>query len=191
MILRVNWILECLTDIPFFSNLSISFWSDVQLCYCLLQIVFLLTSRYCRTEDEVQAVLVTAKVSEKDLTPTTQVLSFSEPSEIEDNLFLLELDGGLLDILSHGERYLYPRPSASKWFCISLIVRLCPCSVVFRGEKDESAVMCTKNRTYEVKIAETSNSLALVPEILWSSDTNIASEDRTLSEKSVSYCLYL
>lgn len=52
-----------------------------------------------------QTVLVTAKVSEKDLTPTTQVLRFSEPSDLEDNLFLLELDGGLLDILSRGERY--------------------------------------------------------------------------------------
>lgn len=62
--------------------------------------------------------------------------------------------------------------------------------MVFRGEKDESAVMCTKNRTYEVKTAETSNSLALVPEILWSNDTNIRSEDRNLSEKNVSYYLY-
>lgn len=57
--------------------------------------------------------------------------------------------------------------------------------MVFRGDKNESAVMCTKNKTYDVKVAEISNALALVPEILWNADTNLSNGERTLSEKNV------
>ncbi|XP_015929770.2 sister chromatid cohesion protein DCC1 [Parasteatoda tepidariorum] len=39
-------------------------------------------------------------------------------------------------------------------------------SLIIRGEPDESAVLCTKSRTYELREAETSNSLLLVPNLL-------------------------
>lgn len=49
------------------------------------------------------------------------------------------------------------------------------------GGKDESAVLCTKNKTYEIKEAETSNSLLLVPNLLLSSDTkNTEGPDRVI-----------
>lgn len=122
--------------------------------------------RYNRTIEEVLSVLTNAKVSEKDLTPVTQVLSFSESSELEENLLLLELDNNLLGLLNNGD------------------------SLAFRGDKNDSAVMCTKNKTFEVKTAEISNSLALVPEILWSQDTNDSIEDRSLTEKNVVKVFY-
>lgn len=38
-------------------------------------------------------------------------------------------------------------------------------SVVFKGDKKESAVLCTETKTYDVKEAETSNSILLLPEL--------------------------
>lgn len=61
--------------------------------------------RYTRTSDEVLSVLINAKVQEKDLTSVTQVLSFPETSELDENLVLLELDNSLLDLVNQGERY--------------------------------------------------------------------------------------
>ena len=36
--------------------------------------------------------------------------------------------------------------------------------VVIRGEKGDSAVLCTESKTYDIKEAETSNNLLLVPQ---------------------------
>lgn len=47
-------------------------------------------------------------------------------------------------------------------------------SVVFKGDHNESAVLCTKAKTYDVKEAETSNSILLLPELTFpDEDTNI------------------
>lgn len=37
--------------------------------------------------------------------------------------------------------------------------------MVFKGDREESAVLCTENKTYDVKEAETSNSILLLPEL--------------------------
>lgn len=37
--------------------------------------------------------------------------------------------------------------------------------MVFKGDHKESAVLCTKTKTYDVKEAETSNSILLLPEL--------------------------
>lgn len=37
--------------------------------------------------------------------------------------------------------------------------------MVFKGDQKESAVLCTKTKTYDVKEAETSNSILLLPEL--------------------------
>lgn len=36
-------------------------------------------------------------------------------------------------------------------------------SLIIRGEKDEHAVLCSKDKTYDMKIADTSNMLLFVP----------------------------
>lgn len=37
--------------------------------------------------------------------------------------------------------------------------------VVLRGERDDNAVLCTKDTTFELKVAETSNTLLLMPSL--------------------------
>lgn len=37
--------------------------------------------------------------------------------------------------------------------------------MVFKGDRKESAVLCTETKTYDVKEAETSNSILLLPEL--------------------------
>ena len=36
---------------------------------------------------------------------------------------------------------------------------------MIRGDKDESAVLCTSDKTFEMKEAETSNSMLILPHI--------------------------
>ena len=38
-------------------------------------------------------------------------------------------------------------------------------SIIIRGDKTESAVLCTQDKTYDMKEQETSNLLLLVPEM--------------------------
>lgn len=38
--------------------------------------------------------------------------------------------------------------------------------ITIRGDADDDTVLCTKNQTYEVKAAETSNALLLLPNLL-------------------------
>lgn len=42
--------------------------------------------------------------------------------------------------------------------------------VVIRGEQNEHAVLCTNDKTYEIKVAETSNSLLLCPSLILPGD---------------------
>lgn len=37
------------------------------------------------------------------------------------------------------------------------------CSLVIRGDKDEQAVLCSKDKTYDLRIADTSNMLLFIP----------------------------
>lgn len=93
-----------------------------------------------RTIDEVESVLSNAKVLEKDLKPVTQVLSFSEPSELDENLVLLELDSGLLNILTEGERYVS--------FCLLCLLM----SLINCGRKDDLLPCHDKNLLFQLGI---------------------------------------
>lgn len=56
----------------------------------------------------------------------------------------------------------------------------------FQGQKDQAAVLCSPYRTYEIKDAETSNSLLLIPNLKFAGNTKSSEhEDRVLEEKSV------
>jgi sister chromatid cohesion protein DCC1 len=41
---------------------------------------------------------------------------------------------------------------------------------VIRGDKDEMAVLCTKDRTYDIKEAEISNSMLIIPQLMTGQD---------------------
>lgn len=65
-----------------------------------------------------------------------------------------------------------------------------PFSLVFRGTKDENAVLCTNKQTYDVKEAETSNSLLLLPDLRWPAQQTVAETGRMLEEKQVIHFCY-
>ncbi|KAH7966379.1 hypothetical protein HPB49_015697 [Dermacentor silvarum] len=97
-----------------------------------------------RTDEEVQAFLERAKLDRSDLQPVAQPLWFAQ--ENQNTLRLLEVDKELLKTICEGER------------------------LVFRGEEDSPAVVCTGDRTFEVREADISNSLLLVPTLRLSSE---------------------
>ncbi|KAM6910089.1 sister chromatid cohesion protein DCC1 [Xenentodon cancila] len=92
-----------------------------------------------RTLEEVRATLQTAKLKEEDLLPTIQCLAFGEHVSSADYC-LIELDDTLCRHIEAGQ------------------------SLVIRGDKDERAVVCSGDKTYDLKIADTSNLLLFVPE---------------------------
>uniref|UniRef100_A0A8V0Y3D7 Sister chromatid cohesion protein DCC1 n=1 Tax=Gallus gallus TaxID=9031 RepID=A0A8V0Y3D7_CHICK len=91
-----------------------------------------------RSRAEVDATLRTAKLNPAELLPAVHCLSFG-PQGGAGECCLLQLEAGLCAELEAG------------------------CSLVIRGEKDEQAVLCSKDKTYDVKIADTSNMLLFIP----------------------------
>ncbi|CAG00016.1 unnamed protein product, partial [Tetraodon nigroviridis] len=92
-----------------------------------------------RTLEEVQATLEIAKLKEEDLQNTIHCVSFGENVSSADYC-LMELDDYLCQHLEAGQ------------------------NLVIRGDKDERAVLCSGDRTYDLKMADTSNLLLFVPE---------------------------
>ncbi|CAK1543583.1 unnamed protein product [Leptosia nina] len=111
-----------------------------------------------RTPEDVRKVIKTAKLHESELTEITQVLRFPEASKRNDNLRLMKLDSYLLKYIEDGKQ------------------------LVFKGDPDENVVLCTDNKTYDVKEAETSNSLLLVPDLLFAASTGL---DMTIANHSM------
>lgn len=91
-----------------------------------------------RSLEEVQATLQIAKLEEDDLHNTVQCLSFGDNVSSGDYC-LMELDDNLCKHIEAGD------------------------SLIIRGDKDERAVLCTGDKTYDLKIADTSNLLLLLP----------------------------
>ncbi|KAM6994336.1 LOW QUALITY PROTEIN: sister chromatid cohesion protein DCC1 [Tautogolabrus adspersus] len=87
---------------------------------------------------EGQATLQIAKLKEEDLQKTIQCLSFGENVSSADYC-LMELDDNLCKHIEAGQ------------------------SLVIRGDKEERAVLCSGDKTYDLKIADTSNMLLFVP----------------------------
>lgn len=98
-----------------------------------------------RTLEEVHRILEFAKLKISDIKPFTQCINFSEELDNE-KLKLLEVDKKTLETLEAGK------------------------SLVIRGEKNNSAIMCTDDKTFELKEAEMSNSLLVIPDCVFGSD---------------------
>ncbi|XP_022818286.1 sister chromatid cohesion protein DCC1 [Spodoptera litura] len=111
-----------------------------------------------RTPEEARKIIKTAKLHESELTEITQVLRFPNPSEQNDRLKLMLLDDNLLKEIEAGN------------------------DLLFKGDPDENVVLCTNTKTYDVKEAETSNSLLLVPELLFAASTGL---DETIQNDSI------
>ncbi|XP_038218251.1 sister chromatid cohesion protein DCC1 [Zerene cesonia] len=111
-----------------------------------------------RTPEDVRKVIKTAKLHESELTEISQVLRFPDPSINNDNLKLMLLDNNLLQQIEAGNQ------------------------LIFKGDEEENVMLCTDNKTYDVKEAETSNSLLLVPDLLFAAASGL---DETLANNSM------
>ncbi|XP_054710851.1 sister chromatid cohesion protein DCC1-like [Uloborus diversus] len=80
-----------------------------------------------------------ARLDDSDLQPTVQALSVN----FEKDLCFLHMTQDILNHMKEGQ------------------------VLTIRGELNDQAVICTSSETYELKDAETSNSLMLVPELIW------------------------
>ncbi|XP_038665721.1 sister chromatid cohesion protein DCC1 isoform X1 [Scyliorhinus canicula] len=92
-----------------------------------------------RTLQEIQATLQVAKLDPAELQPVAQCLSFSESFSSEDYC-LLEVDDTLCKYIESGQ------------------------SLTIRGDMDEHAVLCSEDKTFDLKMAGTSNMLLIVPD---------------------------
>ncbi|XP_051879312.1 sister chromatid cohesion protein DCC1 [Pristis pectinata] len=92
-----------------------------------------------RTLEEIQATLEVAKLVPADLQPSVQCISFSE-SVSSGDYCLMELDETLCRYIESGQ------------------------SLIIRGDKDEHAVLCSEDKTYDLKVADTSNTLLIIPD---------------------------
>ncbi|XP_037298438.1 sister chromatid cohesion protein DCC1 isoform X1 [Manduca sexta] len=111
-----------------------------------------------RTPEEVRKIIKIAKLHESELTEITQVLRFPGAHKQNDNLRLMLLDDNLLKEIEAGNE------------------------LVFKGDPEENVVLCTSNKTYDVKEAETSNSILLVPDLLFAASTGL---DETIQNNSM------
>uniref|UniRef100_A0A673VVB2 Sister chromatid cohesion protein DCC1 n=1 Tax=Suricata suricatta TaxID=37032 RepID=A0A673VVB2_SURSU len=93
-----------------------------------------------RTREEVDATLQIAKLNAAELLPAVHCLGFGPGAGAAAGDFcLLELEPSLCQQLEAGH------------------------SLVIRGDKDKQAVLCSKDKTYDLKIADTSNMLLFIP----------------------------
>ncbi|KAG8332275.1 Sister chromatid cohesion protein DCC1 [Homalodisca vitripennis] len=115
---------------------------------------------YVRTPEDVKVMIKHAKLEEKDIKPITQAIYFT--NRTEEDYKLLEINPLVISALKEGQK------------------------VVFRGARDDKAVLCTEDKTFEVKEAETSNSLLLLPELKLAEDCKGDDEDvRQLEERKL------
>lgn len=94
-----------------------------------------------RTKPDVEVIIGHAKLNPQDLHSHTQTLYFSDDKNASTTYKLLELNSNMLETLeTHG-------------------------ALVFKGGLNEKIVLCSDSKTYEVKEAEISNSLLVLPEL--------------------------
>lgn len=94
---------------------------------------------YSRTTDDVRSMVRFAKLDERKLTTITQALYYPIDENYADDVKLLELDPHLLAAIKEGQ------------------------TLAFKGGLNEKLVLCSDTKTFDVKEADISNSLLLVP----------------------------
>ncbi|XP_077991724.1 sister chromatid cohesion protein DCC1-like [Glandiceps talaboti] len=92
-----------------------------------------------RTLEQVQKIATDAKLDNSDLACVAQSLYFADDLNAS-GMKLMEVEPSLLQYLQEGN------------------------SLTVRGDVNDTAVVCTQNKTFELKSAETSNTLLLVPD---------------------------
>ena len=99
------------------------------------------TNQMVRSVKEVENVIRLAKLDPGDLMPVSQVVQFSDQLVDQESIRIVEVPAVLATELAVGQ------------------------TLIIRGDTDDSAVLCSKNHTYDIKEAETSNSLLLIDQL--------------------------
>ncbi len=115
-----------------------------------------------RTLAEVDRVVKLAKLDPTDLLPESQAIKFSTVLLDQTKTLLLEVDKDQAETLERGSK------------------------LTFKGRSEDSVVLCTEEgKTYDVKQAETSNSLVILESPSLPSDDKVKSGDRRVEERRV------
>lgn len=102
-----------------------------------------------------------------------QAIYFPKNTSDLENFMLLELNPALLEDVEKGES-LYLKGKST--FCVNLSKVLVP-SILYSfilGGLNEKAVLCSASQTYDLKIAEISNSLLLIPDLKLAQATSVS-----------------
>ncbi|XP_071449471.1 sister chromatid cohesion protein DCC1 [Hetaerina americana] len=114
-----------------------------------------------RDVEDVSSLIALAKLDEKELKPVSQALFFAEENDDLD-LKIFEMNKELLASIQEGN------------------------SFVIRGLEEDEAVLCSEDATYEIRGAETSNSLLLIPGLRLPDDMRDSTgENRIVEGKTV------
>ena len=120
-----------------------------------------------RTLESAFRVVSLAKLEPETLQPKSQAIRFSNDNSEESQLMLLEVTSKVADQLEEGQTF------------------------VFRGDTDDSVVLCSNNEVFDVKEAETSNSLLIVKNLLDNDKCQeIADDDTNAHEVTVNKTFY-
>ncbi|CAD7089395.1 unnamed protein product [Hermetia illucens] len=106
------------------------------------------TELYVRNLEDVKSIIKHAKLDDRNLTQITQAVYYPDGKINASDLKLLELDNHLLQQIKQGQ------------------------TIQFKGGLNDKVVLCTESKTYEVKEAEISNSLMLVPNFKFAQATS-------------------
>jgi len=101
-----------------------------------------------------------AKLIESDLLPLSQVVSFTT-SMMGEEIKLLEVTKDVAECLKSGD------------------------ILTIRGDESENAVLCSSNKTFDIKEAETSNSLMMLDKVTLPTNIEKTTSDRKLGWSTV------
>lgn len=104
--------------------------------------------RYERSAEDVSSMIKYAKLSERNLTDITQALYYPANDSMFEEYKLLELNSHLVEQIEAGQ------------------------TLFFKGGLNEKLVLCSDEKTYDVKEAEISNSLLIVPDLKLAQSTS-------------------
>jgi len=113
-----------------------------------------------RSLEDVTGMISHAKLIQSDLLPLSQVVSFKSEM-VGEEVKLMEVTKDLASYLKTGD------------------------VLTIRGEDAENAVICSKDRTYDIKEAETSNSLMFLDKIVFPDSIDKTSSERSLGWSEV------
>ena len=101
------------------------------------------------------------QLSREDLLPLSQIVTFDVTQFDQNVVKIMEVDKGLAEALETGS------------------------TLTLRGEAEDGVVLCSADKTYDVKEAETSNSLLLLDGVTWPQEASAGDSLARLERRSI------